>query len=181
MRRGLASAALVLGAAFQLSGVQAKEAPPPSPSAASTADWRAPDPNDIILIDTNRGRIIVELSGASAPKAAAQVRALAHTHFYDGQRFFRVIDGFMDQTGDPTNTGKGGSSLPNLPGEFTFRLAPGPEAMVASTGGGMDQVLIGVLPVLSKTFDLAALTADHSVNYWPTFCAWVVCMSMTSD
>ncbi|MGH6992686.1 MAG: peptidylprolyl isomerase [Caulobacteraceae bacterium] len=181
MRWGLACAALVLGLAFQLGGAQAKDAPSSSPSPSSTADWRVPDPNDILLIDTSRGRIIVELSSASAPEAAAQVRALAHAHFYDGQRFFRVIDGFMDQTGDPTNTGQGGSSLPNLPGEFTFRLSPGPEALVASTGGGMDQILIGDLPVLSQTFDLAALTADHRVNAWPTFCAGVVGMARTSD
>jgi peptidylprolyl isomerase len=30
-----------------------------------------------------------------------------------------VIEGFMAQGGDPTGTGTGGSSLPNLPAEFT--------------------------------------------------------------
>jgi peptidylprolyl isomerase len=33
--------------------------------------------------------------------------------------FHRVIDGFMAQTGDPTGTGTGGSSKPDLPDEFT--------------------------------------------------------------
>jgi cyclophilin family peptidyl-prolyl cis-trans isomerase len=39
--------------------------------------------------------------------------------FYNGCQFFRVIAGFMAQTGDPTNTGTQGSSLPDLPAEFT--------------------------------------------------------------
>ena len=44
--------------------------------------------------------------------------------FYDGIVFHRVIDGFMDQTGDPQNNGQGASSLPNLPPEFDFRYTP---------------------------------------------------------
>jgi peptidylprolyl isomerase len=33
--------------------------------------------------------------------------------------FHRVIPGFMAQTGDPTGTGTGGSSYPDLPAEFS--------------------------------------------------------------
>ena len=40
-------------------------------------------------------------------------------HFYDGIVFHRVIDGFMAQTGDPTGTGTGKSSLPNIKAEFS--------------------------------------------------------------
>jgi peptidylprolyl isomerase len=56
-----------------------------------------------------------------APQNATRIRELAHENFFDGLRFFRVIENFMDQTGDPQNTGQGGSSKPNVPGEFTFR------------------------------------------------------------
>ena len=54
------------------------------------------------------------MSAVSAPLAVARVRELTKSHFYDGRTFFRVIDDFMDQTGDPKDTGTGGSSLPNL-------------------------------------------------------------------
>jgi peptidylprolyl isomerase len=47
-----------------------------------------------------------------------RVETLVKQKFYDGIVFHRVIPGFMAQTGDPTGTGAGGSSLPNLPAEF---------------------------------------------------------------
>src|ERR1700741_3414190 len=98
--------------------VQAAPAPPPTPPEA---DWRTPDPNNELVIDTNRGRIVVEMYPDVAPAHVAQMQTLAKRHFFDGQTFFRVIDDFMDQTGDPGNDGKGGSDLPNLKPEFSFK------------------------------------------------------------
>ncbi|MGZ6037089.1 MAG: peptidylprolyl isomerase, partial [Phenylobacterium sp.] len=86
----------------------AAPAAPAKPTGPGPADWRTPDPNDVLVIDTNKGRIIVEMVPEVAPQHVAQVRALAHEGFYDGLRFFRVIDKFMDQTGDPQNNGQGG-------------------------------------------------------------------------
>ncbi len=37
--------------------------------------------------------------------------ALAASDYYNGCQFHRNIKGFMTQTGDPTNTGKGGQSI----------------------------------------------------------------------
>lgn len=65
------------------------------------------------------GDVTITLRPDLAPQSAARLRTLAAQGFYNGCQFFRVIDGFMAQTGDPTNTGTGGSSLPNLPAEFT--------------------------------------------------------------
>lgn len=65
------------------------------------------------------GDVTIALRPDLAPKAAERLRVLTSEGFYNGCKFFRVIAGFMAQTGDPTNTGTGGSSLPNLPAEFT--------------------------------------------------------------
>ncbi len=65
------------------------------------------------------GDVTIVLRPDLAPLAAERLRTLTSEGFYDGCKFFRVIAGFMAQTGDPTNTGTGGSSLPNLPAEFT--------------------------------------------------------------
>ena len=89
----------------------AAAAPQPGPS-----DWRTPDPNDVLVIDTNKGRVLVELVPEAAPQFVAARRELTRQHVYDGQTFFRVIDDFMDQTGDPKNNGTGGSTLPDVPG-----------------------------------------------------------------
>src|SRR5688572_22411148 len=86
---------------------QPKPAAPPATAAApaapraaapTAADWRTPKAEDVLVIDTNKGRIIVELVPEIAPQFTARIRELALAHFYDGLTFFRVIDDFMSQT-----------------------------------------------------------------------------------
>ena len=79
----------------------------------------AATPEDTLIIDTSRGPVTVELRPDLAPNHVARIKELARQGFYDGVVFHRVIDGFMAQTGDPTGTGTGGSSYPDLPAEFS--------------------------------------------------------------
>jgi peptidylprolyl isomerase len=74
--------------------------------------------NEIYLY-TKDGRITILLRPDLAPKTVEQIKALTKQGFFNGLKFHRVIDGFMAQTGDPTGTGTGGSSLPNVPAEFS--------------------------------------------------------------
>jgi peptidylprolyl isomerase len=170
-------------AALMFAAAAAAKSPPPKPALAAPAesDWRTPDPNDVLVIDTNRGRILVELSPDVAPRSAAQVRDLAKSSFYDGRAFFRVIDGFMDQTGDPTDTGQGGSTKPNLPAEFTFKRDAATPMIVVDKQGGRESGFIGSMPVVSQSLDLAALTADHKVTAFASYCPGVVGMARADD
>jgi peptidylprolyl isomerase len=77
------------------------------------------DPANTVYMDLKGGRVTIQLLPQLAPQHVARVKELVKEHFYDGTAFFRVIDGFMAQGGDPTNSGMGGSKLPNLPAEFT--------------------------------------------------------------
>ena len=61
----------------------------------------------------------IQLRPDLAPKHVERIKKLTKDGFYNGLKFHRVITGFMAQTGDPTGTGTGGSSLPDLPAEFT--------------------------------------------------------------
>jgi peptidylprolyl isomerase len=158
-----------------------KPAPPPAPAQPGEADWRTPDPANVLIIDTTKGRVIVELAPEAAPKSVAQVRQLARNGLYDGRAFFRVIDGFMDQTGDPQDTGVGGSTLPNLPAEFTFRRDASSGMSVVDTQGGREAGFIGALPVISQPLALAAMTADHTVGAYVTYCPGVVGMARAED
>lgn len=146
---------------------------PAAPAGPGPHDWRTPDPNDVLVIDTNKGRIFVELVPAAAPQFAARVRELTQRHFYDGQTFFRVIDGFMDQTGDPSNNGAGGSTLPDVPAEFTFRRGPETPLAAVVDQGATETGFIGPLPVASQSMMLAAMTNDGKVQAWPLYCAGV--------
>jgi peptidylprolyl isomerase len=156
----------------------------PKASAAAPptdADWRAPDPQNVLVIDTTQGRIIVELAPAAAPDTVAQVVKLARAGVYDGRAFFRVIDNFMDQTGDPLDSGVGGSSLPNLKAEFDFRRGPETSFVLAGRRGSLEQGFIGSLPVESQPGDLGLLTADHHVQAWGAYCPGVIGMARAEE
>jgi peptidylprolyl isomerase len=169
------AAALALGL---LVGGQAYAAPAPK---LGPPDWREVDPENALVIDTSKGRIIVEMVPEAAPRHVAQIRKLARARLYDGLVFFRVIDWFMDQTGDPKNTGDGGSSEANLKAEFTFRRdAATPFAPVAAPMGA-EQGFVRSLPVISQTGALMPMTSDHKVAAWGTYCPGVAGMARDDD
>jgi len=180
MRRFLtfAAAAALCGAAAA-APPKKPLAPPPAaaPGQQTAADWRTPDPKDVLVIDTNKGRIVVELVPEVAPKHVEQVRALAHEQFYDGLRFFRVIDKFMAQTGDPQNTGQGGSSKPNVPAEFTFKRGAD-MPFVLAVDQTVDEIgFVKSLPVETQSMSLAPLTKDQKVTGWALYCQGVAGMA----
>jgi peptidylprolyl isomerase len=150
-------------------------------AAPAAPDWRQADPENVLVIDTNKGRILVEMAPEAAPKHVAQIKALARQKFYDGLVFFRVIDWFMDQTGDPKNTGEGASSLPNLKAEFTFRRGAATPFVAVASPMGAEEGLMGSLPVVSQTSALTTQMPDHKVSAWGTYCPGVAGMGRDDD
>ncbi|MGH9123229.1 MAG: peptidylprolyl isomerase [Acidimicrobiales bacterium] len=57
---------------------------------------------------TDAGTITIMLDAKDAPKTVNNFVFLAGYHFFDGTAFHRVIQGFVDQGGDPEGTGSGG-------------------------------------------------------------------------
>ncbi len=76
------------------------------------------DPENTLIIETTKGRIVIALRPDLAPKHVERIKKLVREGFYDGIIFRRVIEGFMAQTGCPKGTGTGGSDHPNLAAEF---------------------------------------------------------------
>ncbi|KAK0733723.1 peptidyl-prolyl cis-trans isomerase ppi1 [Lasiosphaeria miniovina] len=64
-----------------------------------------------IKIETSMGTIVVELYNLHAPKTCKNFETLAERGYYDDVIFHRIIKKFMIQGGDPTGTGRGGSSI----------------------------------------------------------------------
>ncbi len=84
---------------------------------AATPAGAEPDAENILVMETEHGTVVIEMLPDLAPKHVARIRELTRQGFYDGVVFHRVLDGFMAQTGDPTGTGSGGSGQ-NIPAEF---------------------------------------------------------------
>lgn len=79
------------------------------------------------VIDTDYGKIVIELYPNIAPKMVEQFKTLVSQHFYDGTAFHRVNpETGVVQGGDPNSRGDdtskygtGNSDLPNVPAEFS--------------------------------------------------------------
>jgi peptidylprolyl isomerase len=100
----------------------------PDPAQGQLAE-DGPGPNLVIEVAGEAaGEVVIDLLPDVAPAHVAQITALAAEGAYDGVVFHRVIEGFMAQTGDVefggeggdlSRVGTGGSSLPDLPAEFS--------------------------------------------------------------
>ena len=87
------------------------------------------------IIDTDHGKIVIELYPAAAPKTVANFEKLAKAGFYNGLTFHRVVPDFVIQGGDPDGTGAGGPGY-TIPAEIGEKHLRGSVA-TARTG---DQV-----------------------------------------
>ena len=108
------------------------------------------DLENMLYMDLEDGRVVIELRPDLAPKHVARIKELARAGFYDGIVFHRVIPGFMAQTGDPTGTGRGGSDKPDLPAEFSN------EPFVRGTVG------------MARTSDPNSANSQFFINYAET-------------
>ena len=84
-----------------------------------------------MILKLKDGDVKIELFPDIAPKHVERIKTLANEGKYDNVVFHRVIEGFMAQTGDVKfgnsssdkfdlgRAGTGGSSLPDLPAEFS--------------------------------------------------------------
>ena len=163
--------------ALSVSGMAAPATTPATAVIASTrptaADWRTPRAEDVLVIDTNKGRIIVEMVPETAPLYTARMRDLALEHFFDGHTFFRVIEDFMDQTGDPENRGTGGSTRPDVKAEFLFRRGPETPFVLAVDQSVAEVGFIKSLPVVTQSMMLAPLTRDGKISGYGLYCPGV--------
>ncbi|GBG27290.1 Peptidyl-prolyl cis-trans isomerase [Hondaea fermentalgiana] len=92
-----------------------------SDAAAATPSTPPPREGGVVL-ETNMGRVVVELYWDEAPRACENFQGLANAGRYDGLDFHRVIANFMVQGGDPTGTGRGGQSI--WGGKFEDEITP---------------------------------------------------------
>ena len=79
------------------------------------ASVMAADTDQVAVVETKFGKMVIEFYDKDAPKTVANFIKLAKEGFYNGTTFHRIIQGFMIQGGDPlskdpnnANLGSGG-------------------------------------------------------------------------
>ncbi|GAA6094291.1 peptidyl-prolyl cis-trans isomerase-like 3 [Tachysurus ichikawai] len=91
-----------------------------------------------VTLHTDLGDLKIELFCERTPKSCENFLALCASGFYNGCIFHRNIKGFMVQTGDPTGTGKGGTSIwgRKFEDEFSEHLKHNVRGVVAMANNG---------------------------------------------
>ncbi len=128
MRIALLTACLLAAAAPMLATAADTDAAKPKSmqellDASGPSDWRMLDPANTLYMQVPGGRVVIELAPGFAPAHVANIRTLAHEHYWDGLSIYRSQDNFVVQFGDPTEDEASrkslGSARMHLPAEFT--------------------------------------------------------------
>ncbi|HEV7121819.1 MAG TPA: peptidylprolyl isomerase [Rhodanobacter sp.] len=100
---------------------------------SSPAEWRTPDPHDLLVMQLPGGRVLIELAPDFTPLHAANIRTLARGHYFDGLSINRVQDNFVAQWDDPASDAEKpdpaklrslGDAKRTVPPEYTRSIDP---------------------------------------------------------
>ncbi len=119
-----------------------------------------------IELNTNHGRILLDLLPDVAPGHCGNMIGLAKIGYYDGLTFHRIIDGFMIQGGCPTGTGTGGpgyninaefNSTPHVEGVLSMARSTSP-----NSAGSQFFICLGAHTHLDNQYTAFGRTADDA-------------------
>jgi len=94
MKRALVLAAFALAACSSVPASMAE-----APAAEAAPAWRPVAPENLVLLEVATGTVAIELFPDAAPAHVARLRELLAEGFYDGEFFYRVIEGHVAQAG----------------------------------------------------------------------------------
>ncbi|MAV50403.1 MAG: peptidylprolyl isomerase [Hyphomonadaceae bacterium] len=150
--------------------------------AAQPAQWRTVAPDNLVVLNTSKGRIVLQLLPEIAPRHVEQFRAYIRSGLYDGTLFHRVIKDFMAQGGDVAATHGEDKMMAPMLAEFTVRRAPG--EMPMDSIGPSDSATMGFhkgFPLQAQPAFLAAMSYDGLIDVWMPHCPGVLSTARTGD
>jgi len=120
----------------------------------------------MIVINTSKGDIKVNLDEENTPKTAANFLEYLRQGFYTDTIFHRVIPGFMIQGGDPLGTGTGGPGY-QIDCEINGQKHQAGTLAMAhagkNTGGSQFYICHGAQPHLDGVHTVFGLTGNMDV------------------
>ncbi|MGS0997286.1 peptidylprolyl isomerase [Rhodanobacter sp. UC4451_H18] len=124
------AALTLLASLVAVPALAATDTQAPTPSRAellaksTAAEWRTPDPHNLLVMQLPTGRVLIELAPDFTPLHAANIRTMARQHYYDGLAIVRVQDNFVTQWGDPAGDNNDPASKPRSLGKAHATLPP---------------------------------------------------------
>jgi len=94
---GMCVAVLLVAVVVETVAGQGRAAQKPAAPAAT----KPAAAGSILVVETAKGSIEIEMYPVEAPRTVEHIRALVKRNFYNGQRVHRVVPGFVVQFGDP--------------------------------------------------------------------------------
>jgi len=137
-------------------------------------DWRKIAAEQLIVLKTAHGSVIIEMTPQFAPGHAQRYGQLAKESYYVGLPFHRVISGFMAQAGNTALVSRPRPTTEMLNAEFRFRRAPTTKMTVVGERRSADAGFIDGFKVASQPQALAMMTADGKVEAWQLHCPGAV-------
>ena len=135
-------------------------------------EWRTLDLNNTVLLTLPHGKVVVELAPQFSPKHVEQFSSLVKKSFYDGTKFYRVIDGFVAQAG-PKDGSEQDKSVPLLAMEGEFLL---------DKNKPFTEVQNNDLFAAQTGFKTGfAVATDGGDNAWLTHCPGVLAMARGNE
>ncbi|MEL7540944.1 MAG: peptidylprolyl isomerase [Pseudomonadota bacterium] len=149
---------------------------------AAPENWRSVDPENLVIMETSKGQIVIELLPVVAPAHAEQFRAYVRAGLYDETEFHRVIKGFMAQGGDIEKTHGAESMLDPIEAEFIFRRDPSVVPLdTIGPADGADAGFYHGFPIATQPGFLAEMSKDGLVESWIPHCPGVLSTARTDD
>ena len=147
-----------------------------SSSVLAQETWRVLDPENTLIIETSKGRLILEMRPDMAPKSVERIKLLTREKIYDGLQFHRVIANFVAQTGNPNNKDGGGTSHPNLPPEMMFKQKLDAGEILATNGSDGATGFLGSIPFQATPITDLIKKSNGSLRAWGAHCPGVAGM-----
>ena len=153
------------------------------------ANWRAVDPENLLLLNTSKGRVLVEMFPILAPNHVAQMKQVVREGHFDGTLFHRVVRSFVVQGGDVKTTY--GVDYPPIDGEFYQRIS---KITMANEFIQSDRpIMEGTpeayhfgMPVRWNVVELETppdsfFEKSYAVDFWPLNCPGTLFASRATD
>lgn len=89
--------------------------------ASQASDWRPLNPENTLYLELEKGRVVIELAPAFAPKNVANIKTLVKEGYFDGLAIIRSHDNYVAQWGDPGEKREFKNASKKVDAEFTVK------------------------------------------------------------